>query len=101
MPLANDEAQQILERPATLTIGCQTIPNTPGPYCDHQDWLDDCLIPAGQALASDQRCQGMGFDGRPLTELEMFAVSMAVRYSPESIAAQWMEDFNRFFEGTQ
>ena len=81
-----------------MRIGATTIPDPPADFEEMLAWMDEVLIPAGFEMVSDPRCQRMGFDGRPLSSMEMLAGSWAIRTSPIKVAERWIEDFETFLQ---
>ena len=74
-----------------MRIGAADIPEPPEDLDEFDRWTDEELLPAGLAMAPG--VTNMGFEGRPLAMMEMLAVSLAIKYSPERLAERWIEDF--------
>ena len=79
-----------------MKIGNRTIPDLP--VDDYDDWLENQLIPAGEQFAAEAD-EHMGWNGRPVTTMEMVAVRWARSYSAAAIARRWMADFEAFVGG--
>jgi len=77
-----------------MKIGDTEISEPPDDLDDFGRWTDEELLPAGLEMAPG--ATKMGFNGRPITMMEMLAVSLAMRYSPERLAERWIEDFESF-----
>lgn len=79
-----------------MRIGAITISEPPDDDGEFLDWRDGELCAAGDALLLDDRTAGMCFDGRPITNMEMEAASIAAHESWPVLAEKWIQSFEIF-----
>lgn len=80
-----------------MKIGETTVTDAPTDPGKFSVWWDE-FIAAGSSLLEDDRTRGFCFDGRPLTNMEMYAAIHAARESWDVMANRWIESFEHFLE---